>query len=429
MDEVQHWGLRFQNLAKVLEEFWNSFYRKHSSNPTVVSMVNFVWGVEYGQNFPWVYIDYGFRAPIYRALQWLTVNLGFPIPYQTQFQAPRLQREHTRAIYDVVKTLRKEYLYAWSYILDVMYEGTKFARRQSKRKMPTIKRLSDDLEVLSGLLSKYCGFAQPPHKTDPGAFGDVKGISSELKALYVLVDHNKPVLPLSIMQAPMTPSPIIPGALSGDLYLFEENIIVDVKGERLRNQSELMRALKKSNNLERLYGIRKGVGVVYEENGDECRGIVFKVYVPRRGYGTPLLSLNSVKPPVLLYPLLIERGEFKLPKLKAEDGGEVELELLVLSNREKSNLINKAQVYLFEEVRDKSGKKKIRIKLKSLKIKGRNIQDGRVRVRVEVAKSILDKAILELPHAKEKKRALVLKLTSTAHGESYNVAVPVEVQT
>jgi len=82
MGEMQHWGLRFQNLAKVLEEFWNSFYRKHSANSTVTSMIDFVSGIEYGQNFPWVYIDYGFRAPIYRALQWLTVNLGFYIPYQ-----------------------------------------------------------------------------------------------------------------------------------------------------------------------------------------------------------------------------------------------------------------------------------------------------------------------------------------------------------
>jgi len=209
MSEVQGWGVRFQNLAKVLEEFWNGFYRKHSANPTVAPMVKFVSNVEYGQNFPWVYVDYGFRAPIYRALQWLTINLGFYIPYQAQFQAPRLRREHARAIYDVVKTLRKEYLYAWSYILDVMYEGTKWIRE--KGKMPTIERLSNDLEVLNSLLSKYCGFAQPPHEIDPGAFGDVKGISSELKALYVLVDHDKPVLPLSIMQAPMTPSPISPG--------------------------------------------------------------------------------------------------------------------------------------------------------------------------------------------------------------------------
>jgi len=103
-------------------------------------MINFVWGVEYGQNFPWVYIDYGFRAPIYRALQWLTVNLGFYIPYQTQFQAPRLRREHARVIYDVVKTLRKEYLYVWSYILDVMYEGTKWTRK--KGKMPAIHSLA-----------------------------------------------------------------------------------------------------------------------------------------------------------------------------------------------------------------------------------------------------------------------------------------------
>jgi len=332
-----------------------------------------------------------------------------------RFQAPRLRREHARAIYDVVKTLRKEYLYAWSYILDVMYEGTEWAKG-----MPTIERLSEDLEVLSGLLSKYCGFTQPPHKTDPGAFGDVKGISSELKALYVLVDHDKPVLPLSIMQAPMTPSPIIPGASSGDLYLFEENIIVNVKNPR-----EWWKALGRSSNLKSLYGIRKGIGVVDEKNRGGGKSIVFKVYVPWRR--SPLLDLSSVKPPVLLYPLLIERGEFKLPTLKA--GGEVELELLVLSNREKSNLISKAQVYLFEEGKNKSGKKRIRTKLKSLKIKSLGVQGGRVRVRVEVAESVLDRAVLEWPHAKEKKRALVLKLTSAAYGEPYNVAVPVEVQT
>jgi len=197
---------------------------------------------------------------------------------------------------------------------------------------------------------------------------------------------------------------------------------VDVKGERLRNPRELMRTLKRSSDLERLYGIRKGVGVVYEENGGGCRGIVFEVYVPWRGM-SPLLRLCSAKPPVLLYPLSIERGEFKLPKLKAE--GEVELELLALSkNSEKSNFISGAQVYLFEK-----GAKKVGAKLESLKIKDLSVQGGRVRVRVEVAKPVVDRAILELPHAKEKKRVLVLKLTSTAHGEPYNVAVPVEVQT
>jgi len=74
--------------------------------------------------------------------------------------------------------------------------------------------------------------------------------------------------------------------------------------------------------------------------------VALEVYVPWRGM-SPLLRLRSVKPPVPLYSLLIERGEFRLPMLKA--GGEVELELLVLSDRERPHLISGAQVYLFRK--------------------------------------------------------------------------------
>jgi hypothetical protein len=58
---------------------------------------------------------------------------------------------------------------------------------------------------------------------------DVKGLVSELQASYVLIDHGKSFLPFSIMQSPITPSYVRPGSASGDLYLFEENLVVDVK--------------------------------------------------------------------------------------------------------------------------------------------------------------------------------------------------------
>lgn|GEM_PF-7126741 len=43
------------------------------------------------------------------------------------------------------------------------------------------------------------------------------------------MDHDKSFLPFLIMQALMTPSFIESWPASGDLYLFEENLVVNVK--------------------------------------------------------------------------------------------------------------------------------------------------------------------------------------------------------
>jgi len=125
---------------------------------------------------------------------------------------------------------------------------------------------------------------------------DVRGLESELKASYVLIDHGKPFLPFSIMQAPITPSYMGPGTASGDLYLFEENLVVDVKTGWLdgktglptyrydkrekdeRKEVSLSRDLKNISDMHKLYGIRKGVGVVAED-GDY---IYLAIYVPWR---------------------------------------------------------------------------------------------------------------------------------------------------
>ncbi|RLG79762.1 MAG: hypothetical protein DRO13_05305 [Thermoprotei archaeon] len=111
------------------------------------------------------------------------------------------------------------------------------------------------------------------------------------------------------MQAPITPSYIRPGASSGDLYLFEENLVVDVKGGHLDSKtglptyyykdSNLSQDLKKISDLRYLYGIRKGIGVVAEDEDY----IHLAVYVPWRRWRVdgPLLYLKSAKLPLLVY--------------------------------------------------------------------------------------------------------------------------------
>jgi hypothetical protein len=136
---------------------------------------------------------------------------------------------------------------------------------------------------------------------------DIKGLESELKASYVLIDHHKSFLPFSIMQAPITPSYIKPGSASGDLYLFEENLVVDIKtgNEWLELDGKTMlptyyykgglsKDLKKIGNMRNLYGIRKGIGVI-AERGDY---IYLAIYVPWRDWRVQglLLLLKSLKP-------------------------------------------------------------------------------------------------------------------------------------
>jgi len=109
------------------------------------------------------------------------------------------------------------------------------------------------------------------------------------------------------MQAPVTPSYMRPGTASGDLYLFEESPVVDVKAGWIDSETRyptyfykgkgLSHDLGTISDLHGLYGIRKGIGVV-AEGGDL---IYFAVYVPWRRWRTdgPLLFLKSFKLPLL----------------------------------------------------------------------------------------------------------------------------------
>jgi hypothetical protein len=101
---------------------------------------------------------------------------------------------------------------------------------------------------------------------------DVKGLESELKASYVLIDHGKSFLPFSIMRAPITPLYVGPSSASGDFYLFEENLVVDVKTGWLDGgtglptycydkckEGRLSRDLRNISDMHKLYGIRKAL--------------------------------------------------------------------------------------------------------------------------------------------------------------------------
>jgi len=160
-----------------------------------------------------------------------------------------------------------------------------------------------DKETLREALKKLLGEEIEKDEFFEKALDDVPGLANELLACYVLVDHKKPFLPFAIMQAPITPSYIKPGAASGDLYLFEENLVVDVKRGWVDSETGyptyyygekgLSHDLKSISDLHALYGIRKGIGVVAEDEDS----IYFAVYVPWRRWQRdgPLLFLKSVK--------------------------------------------------------------------------------------------------------------------------------------
>ncbi len=160
-------------------------------------------------------------------------------------------------------------------------------------------------ETLSNIIKDVLGMEEEPIKSDPGAFGDLAGLSNEFKACYVLIDHRRPFLPFSIMQAPITPSHIRPGIASGDLYLFEENLVIDVmRGHFLGGEQKIPSAGNLREEVEKiiegsrwLFGIRKGIGVVLEEEDY----IHLAVYVPWRDLSSPLVHLKSLKLPFLIY--------------------------------------------------------------------------------------------------------------------------------
>jgi len=277
------WHNRFSEVAEILRRFYEHILKEYRGK--LSDLLRFSTLAEKAQLYPWTYIDYGFRVPIYRTMQWL--NFSIDIDWKTITGGSGERRTFAVNLY---KHILKEYTLTWSNILAIT----------SDRRVK---------ETLSNIIKEVLEMDREPIEEDPGAFGDLSGLGYELKACYVLIDHNKPFLPFSLMQAPITPSYIRPGASSGDLYLFEENLVVDVKGGHLDSKtglptyyykdSNLSQDLKKISDLRYLYGIRKGIGVVAEDEDY----IHLAVYVPWRRWRVdgPLLYLKSAKLPLLVY--------------------------------------------------------------------------------------------------------------------------------
>jgi hypothetical protein len=258
-------------------------------------MIDFALNAERTQKYLWTYIDYGFRVPIYRTFQWLNFSISSEISWFNiiaidKERKNKKRREIRRAFFnDLSVHLSKEYTLVWSIIMKI-FSGL-------------------DYEEVSKIVKALLGINVAVNELK-----DLKGIESELKASYVLIDHKKPFLPFSIMQAPITPSYVRPGASSGDLYLFEENLVIDIKsgilntrrkiptycyGGRRCELGNLSKDLKKISDVHNLYGIRKGIGVV----ADDENHIYLAIYVPWRRWRIegPLIMFRSSKLPLIIY--------------------------------------------------------------------------------------------------------------------------------
>ena len=248
------------------------------------------------EEYLWVYLDYGIRTPVYRTLQYL--RTAYP-PKDGWSRIVSTRRGEDQEVImsfinDLTAHIRKEYALAWSKILN---------------------RINDKLRKDDQLLKRVKS-ALGLDEDQMIGIEDVKGLESELKAVYVLVDHGKSFLPFSIMQAPITPSFIGSWPASGDLYLFEENLVVDVKSGWLDKETklpiykyekpheDLPGDLENIRDMGRLHGIRKGIGVLAEDKGY----FYLAIYVPWRNWRTqgPLLQLKSAKLPFIIYMNNIE---------------------------------------------------------------------------------------------------------------------------
>jgi len=318
------WMKRFSETGQLLNRLYMELV-KYDKVKIISDLIKFASFAEKSQTYIWTYIDYGIRVPIYRTLQWLSISLPNGIKL-------------TRDFLDELSThILKEYTLMWSMILDFLYNYYK------NNKDDLIKYFRDELSL------DITRDIDPKSEKIP-AIEDLKGVSAELKALYVLIDHKKPLLPFSIMQSPIIPSHIRPGRASGDLYLFEENLVVDIKtsnaiedgfptyyiGER-----NLRTDLKEIGELRYLYGIRKGIGVV----ADDGVFIRLAVYVPWRGTKSPLLDLSSPRLPLLIYMNNI--GEMGVNPHKLEVRGD-EVEIIITGYELGRDLTNRDVV--FEEI-------------------------------------------------------------------------------
>jgi hypothetical protein len=312
---LEHWKKRLDETGALLREI----YKLVGRGEMVVELLELATRAEKTQSYLWTYVDYGFRAPIYRTIQWLGFNVdqsfwGNMIKASNKTNRTNKTNIDRRVFIDRLHVhLLKEHTLVWIKVMDSL------ARRVERDR---------DREELLELIKSVIGhtIAEDP-SVDP-ALKDLKGIATELKACYVLIDHEKPFLPFSIMQAPITPSYIRPGATSGDLFLFEENLVVDVKGGWLDRETGypvymykrrgLSHDLKNVSDMHTLYGIRKGIGVVAEDG----KHIYLAVYVPWRRWRIqgPLLLLKSLKLPLLIYMNNVNDRGVELPKAIIKDG-------------------------------------------------------------------------------------------------------------
>jgi hypothetical protein len=296
-DITDVWRKRFFETGELLSILYTELMNKYEGK-AIQDLLLYASRAEKAQAYVWTYIDYGIRTPIYRTLQWLTLAFPNKNEWSEIIKSCKSRKEKgvIRAfINDLTVHMRKEYTLVWSMIMNTLHEELKSEGGKLREHIKSI--LSLDIEEWE--------------------IADVKGLESELKASYVLIDHGKSFLPFSIMQAPITPSYMGPGTASGDLYLFEENLVVDVKTGWLDGKTGLPTYcygkdcgkglsgdLKNISDMHKLYGIRKGIGVIAED-GDY---IYLAIYVPWRIWRIqgPLLQLKSAKLPFIIYMNNIE---------------------------------------------------------------------------------------------------------------------------
>ena len=328
-DIMDAWRKRFFETGELLSALYTELVNKYKGK-VIQDLLLYASLAEKAQAFVWTYIDYGIRTPIYRTLQWLT--LAFPdrdewgeiIESCKSWEEKRMIRAF---INDLTVHIRKEYTLVWSMVMNTLYEEVKSKGGKLREHIKSILNLNIEEREIT----------------------DVKGLESELKASYVLIDHGKSFLPFSIMQAPITPLYMGPSSASGDLYLFEENLVVDVKTGWLDGKTGLptycygegcmkglSRDLKDISNMRKLYGIRKGIGVIAED-GDY---IYLAIYVPWRIWRIqgPLLLLKSAKPPFIIYMNNIEyTGEKKgvKPHKAVIEGNKIRLTISAYDIRER----------------------------------------------------------------------------------------------
>ena len=293
--KIEIWRNRFYKTGDFLDILYKTTFDK--KRRVTRDLLLYSSQAEETEEYLWVYLDYGIRTPVYRTLQYL----GTAYPPKEMWRGiiessiAEDQKVITSFLNDLTAHIRKEYALTWSIILSRIYD-------MLKKDDQLLKRIKSILGLNKNQMNK--------------GIEDIKGLESELKAVYVLVDHSKPFLPFSIMQAPITPLFAESWHASGDLYLFEENLVVDVKSGRLDKETglptykygepnrDLPRGLEEIRDMSKLHGVRKGIGVLAEHKGY----FYLAIYVPWRDWRTqgPILQLKSAKLPFIIYMNNIE---------------------------------------------------------------------------------------------------------------------------